>query len=115
MLDGVAHPVVFLACSDSLQARVIGKAHPATECIGAALGAQTPAQEEAGVRANTLQKLVLGAALGAAGVAEAFRGCHLGEPRRKVRCRRRRRAVGQLRVVGWENGIIIRVLTVKYE
>ena len=40
LLNSVAHPVV-VACSDSLQARMVREAHPSAEYEGAA-GAQAP-------------------------------------------------------------------------
>jgi len=81
-LDNVAHPVV-VACSDSLQARVICDAHPGAERAGAA-GAEARCDVQTLVAASLDGEILHGAGLVAAGVAEAFRSCHLGEPRRGV-------------------------------
>jgi len=81
-LDNVAHPVV-VACSDSLQARVICDAHPCAERAGAA-GVEARCDVQTLVAASLDGEILHGAGLVAAGVAEAFRSCHLGEPRRGV-------------------------------
>ena len=81
-LDSVAHPVV-VACSDSLQARVVRDAHPAAERAGS-MGAKAPCDVVVLVAASLDGEILHGAGLVAAGVAEASRGRHLGEPRRGV-------------------------------
>ena len=81
-LDSVAHPVV-VACSDSLQARVICDAHPGAERAGS-VGVEAPCNVQTLVAASLDGEILHGAGLVAAEVAEASRGCHLGEPRRGV-------------------------------
>ena len=81
-LDSVAHPVV-VACSDSLQARVICDAHPGAERAGS-VGVEAPCNVQTLVAASLDGEILPGASLVAAGVAEASRGRHLGEPRRGV-------------------------------